>query len=281
MGAAVADGARDLRRVEALLDQLLAQLALGGEARDDAVALAQLLTAPAEQESSLKGDHGVAQRVAWTPRLALPEVKEVAHATGTTVNDVLLAALGGGLERYLRGRGDDAPADELHAMVPFNIRPASEPLPAELGNRFGLILIGLPLRASHALERLAEVHRRMGRIKASRQPAMSFAILGAMGRAPVAVEQRILDLFTAKTTAVVTNVPGPREELYLAGRAIREIFFWVPQSASVGMSVSIFSYRDTVTVGFMTHASLVPDPGALAGELVAELAELREAARAL
>lgn len=253
--------------------------ALGREARDDAIALAEILAAPSENPSALKGDHGVAQRVAWTPPLPLADVKEVAHATGTTVNDVLMAALGGGLARYLGDREEQV--DELHAMVPFNIRPADRPLPADLGNRFGLILIGLPLRAAGALERLAEVHRRMVHIKSSRQPAMSYAILGAMGRTPQALERRIVDLFSAKSTAVVTNVPGPREAVHLAGVPVREVLVWAPCASSVGMSVSIFSYRDTVTVGYMTHASLVPDPGALASHLVDELAELRRAARAL
>jgi len=116
-------------------------------------------------------------------------------------------------------------------------------------------------------------------IKASRQPAVSFAVLGAMGRAPVQVEERLIDLFSAKSTSVVTNVPGPREPVRLAGVPVREVLVWAPCAGSVGMSVSIFSYRDTVTVGFMTHTSLVPDPEALADALVAELAALGESAR--
>jgi diacylglycerol O-acyltransferase / wax synthase len=251
-------------------------LDVGREARDDAAALIELLTVPAEHETLLKGDHGVAQRVAWTPPMSLPEVKDIAHATRTTVNDVLLAALSGGLARYLAVRGEFG--EDLHIMVPFNIRPADEPLPADLGNRFGLILLALPIRSRSPRVRLADVHRRMLAIKRSRQPAMSYAILDAMGRTPAAVEARMIDLFSAKSTAVVTNVPGPREPVQLAGVPVREVLVWAPCAGSVGMSVSIFSYRDMVTIGFMTHASLVPEPDALVDEVVAELDELGDLA---
>ena len=247
-------------------------LELGRGARADASALVELITAPNENATVLKGSPGMAQRVAWTPPLPLDPIKDVAHATGTTVNDVLMSALSGGIARYLDAH-DDA-VDELHVMVPFNIRPADEPLPAELGNRFGLIILGLPLQPSSPRARLAEVHLRMQEIKQSRQPEMSYAILGAMGRLPVQVESRLIDVFAAKSTAVVTNVPGPREPVLLAGVPVREVLVWAPCAGSVGMSVSIFSYRGTVTVGFMTHASLVPDPRELADAIIVELAEL-------
>lgn len=253
-------------------------LDLGREVRDDASALVDMLVARSDAQTVLKGDHGIAQRVAWTTALSLPDVKDVAHATNTTVNDVLLAGLSGGFARYLAAHGELV--DELHAMVPFNIRPPDEPLPAELGNRFGLILLGLPLRESSPRERLQEVHRRMDAIKSSRQPAVSFAVLGAMGRAPAQVEGRLIDFMTAKCTSVVTNVPGPREQVFLAGVRVRDVLVWAPCAGSVGMSVSIFSYSDTITVGFMTHASLVPDPDTLADDLVAELGTLRESVQA-
>ena len=253
-------------------------LELGRGAFDDAAALAALLTQPPEHPSLLKGEHGPAQRVGWTPPLPLAEVKETAHATATTVNDVLMAALSGALDRYLRERGE--PVEELHVMVPFNVRPADEPLPAELGNKFGLINLALPLGAPSPEARLADVARRMADIKRSRQPAMSYALIAALGLAPVQLEDLAIDLFTGEATAVVTNVPGPREPVHLAGVPVRDVLVWAPCAGSIGMSVSIFSLCGAVTVGFMTHASLVPDPAVLAGHLTAELHALRAGAYA-
>jgi hypothetical protein len=85
----------------------------------------------------------------------------------------------------------------------------------------------------------------------------------------------VVGIFAAKTTAVMTNVPGPREELALAGKPIREIFFWVPQSGRVGLGISIFSYAGHVRLGLASDTGLVPDPELIIQGFHAELAELR------
>jgi diacylglycerol O-acyltransferase len=102
-------------------------------------------------------------------------------------------------------------------------------------------------------------------------------VLGAMGRTPAAVEAGVIDVFSARSTAVVTNVPGPREPLSLAGVPVRSVLVWAPCAGSIGMSVSIFSYRGEITVGFMTHAALVDDPGTLARAVEYELTALAAA----
>jgi hypothetical protein len=165
--------------------------------------------------------------------------------------------------------------NSVHAVVPFDVRPADEPLPEGLGNRFGLVFAELPLGVDDPLERLARVHEEMDAIKRSRQPAVSYAVLRAMGFGPARFEARLIDLFTAKGTAVVTDVPGPRQTVRLGGVAIRDAFVWAPCAGSVGASVSIFSYRDTVRVGFLAHAGLAPAPRDAAQRLVEELGALR------
>jgi diacylglycerol O-acyltransferase len=67
-------------------------------------------------------------------------------------------------------------------------------------------------------------------------------------------------IFATKATAVMTNVPGPNQTLYLAGRPIQDIFFWVPQAGRVGLGISICSYAGGVRMGVGTDAGLVPDP---------------------
>jgi WS/DGAT/MGAT family acyltransferase len=248
---------------------------LGRELRDDTLAALQLLLSPIDPPSALKGGHGVAQRVAWTPALPLDEVKAIARATDTTVNDVLMSSLSGALARFLDDHGD-LPRD-LHAMVPFNVRPLDRPLPPELGNDFGLIMLGLALAARSPLDRLGEVSRRMRAIKDSRQPVVSYAILATIGHAPQRVEEWLIEFFSSKSTAVVTNVPGPRQPVMLAGVPISDIMAWAPCAGSISASVSIFSYCGAVTVGFMTHASHVPEPARLSDALLAEFHSLREA----
>lgn len=157
---------------------------------------------------------GIAKKVAWSAPIALEEVRATGHATGSTVNDVALTALAGALRRYLQDR--HGVVDELTAFVPFNLRPLDEPLPAELGNRFGLVFLRLPVGIGDRRCRLREVHARMQEIKESPRGAISYGFLDAMGRTPVQIEKRLIDLFSAKGSAVITNVPGPPRQVCLA-----------------------------------------------------------------
>ena len=118
----------------------------------------------------------------------------------------------------------------------------------------------------------------MDAIKDSHEGAFAYGILGLMGRTPVQLEARLIDFFTAKGSMVLTNVPGPRRRLSLAGTPLAGVLVWAPCSGSVGMSVSVFSYAGKVTVGFLTDAGLVPDPQALADAFRDELLALARAA---
>lgn len=244
----------------------------GAIARDGATAVRLLLT-PADAATAIKGDPGISRRVAWTAPIPLSTVKRIAHAHHATVNDVLLAAVTGALRHYLQENGGRVA--EIQAMVPFNLRPLDRPVPRKLGNRFGLVFLPLPVGTSGSYRRLLEVHHRMQEIKDGRDGAVSYGLLSLTGLTPEPLERRIIDLFTAKSTAVMTNVPGPPEPVYLAGTAVRTVLFWAPTSGHMGMSVSIFSYRGEITVGLMVDAALVPDPSQIADRLEAELETLR------
>jgi diacylglycerol O-acyltransferase / wax synthase len=238
----------------------------------DAQALAKLLFSPADADTALRGELGVRRRVAWTEQLDLAEVKATAHAQGATVNDVLLASVTGALRRHLRDSGEEP--REIRAFVPFNLRALDAPLPRELGNRFGLVFLALPVDVAGRRARLEELKRRMSAIKRSPEGPVSYAILQAVGLTPPQLESRIVDIFTAKASAVMTNVPGPREVVYLAGTPVRAVLVWAPTSGSVGMSVSIFSYRGEVTIGLLVDRGLVPDPQTIARHSEQELAAL-------
>lgn len=247
---------------------------LAGEVVRNAGTVVKLTFTPSDQASAIKGQPHVSRRVAWTAPLDLKLVKRIAHEHDATVNDVLLAAVSGALRHYLQRRG--GAVTEIQAIVPFNLRPLDEPVPRELGNRFGLVFLPLPVGVSGSYRRLLEVHRRMDEIKHSRDAPVSYGILGAMGFAPLPVEKRVVDLFTGKGTAVMTNVPGPRRTVYFAGAPVETVLVWAPTSGHIGMSVSIFSYRAAVTVGLMVDAALIPDPDTIVEQLEEELRALAE-----
>jgi diacylglycerol O-acyltransferase / wax synthase len=223
--------------------------------------LAALALMPDDSPTRLKGHATPGKRVAWGEPLPLDEVKAVGRLFGVSVNDVLLSAVAGAIGAYLRSKGDDPTGQEIRAMVPVNLRPLDQAW--KLGNRFGLAPLVLPIGIEHPLERLAAVHARMNELKGSYQPLLAFAVLALSGLMVKPVQQAITGLFARKATAVMTNVPGPREPLKFCGRTVEQVMFWVPQSGDIGMGVSILSYAGGVQFGLITDARMCPDPQAI------------------
>ncbi|MCB9005164.1 MAG: wax ester/triacylglycerol synthase family O-acyltransferase [Ardenticatenaceae bacterium] len=231
---------------------------LAQQGGDAAFAAGRLMLLPPDPKTMFKGKLGVSKKAVWSRPLPLQDVKAIKNHTGTTVNDVLVSALAGGLRHYLVQHNQPVEGLNFRAFVPVNIRPSNEI--DELGNKFGLVLLSLPIYLDDPLERLQEVQRRMDALKNTPEAVVAFGILGAMGLTPVDVQKVIVQLFGMKATAVMTNVPGPPIPLYLAGAKMKDIMFWVPQSGHVGLGTSILSYAGNVYLGIVTDKGLIPDP---------------------
>ncbi len=210
--------------------------------------------------------------VLWCDPVPLAQVKELAGSTGTTVNDVLAAALAGALHRY-QALHHGVPVD-LPTMIPVNLRPLDRPLPQRLGNRFALVILRLPSGHPGAATRLAETKRRMDRIKSSPEPVVTFALLHAIGLMGAPLGRLVVRFFAAKAIGVTTNVPGPPEHRYLAGTRIEALLGWVPGSGEQALGTCIFTYAGAVHVGFKTDAAVIPDPDRLLACFDAELQEM-------
>jgi WS/DGAT/MGAT family acyltransferase len=234
--------------------------------------LARLATMPADPESLFKGTLCTRKVCAWSKVMPLVDVKTFSKSQGATINDVLLAGVVGALRRYMIRRKFDVDGLNVRAVVPVNLRPESDII--KLGNRFGLVFLSLPIGIADRRERLRELKRRMDAIKKSSEPMVIYALLGAVGLTGPMIESVALKLFGSKATAVMTNVPGPREEIYLAGKAMRSMMFWVPQSAKLGLGVSILSYAGQVRLGVATDAGLVPDPESIIEAFQEEMAAM-------
>ncbi|MFU8830733.1 MAG: WS/DGAT/MGAT family O-acyltransferase [Wenzhouxiangella sp.] len=234
--------------------------------------LATALLLQDDPPSRFKGRIGVRKKVAWAEPLLLEEVKAVGKALGCTVNDVLIAVMTGALHRYLVDAGDDPSKLTMRATVPVNLRPLEHA--RDLGNHFGLVFLDLPIAESNPLARLYQVSEFMQQLKNSKQAVMSLGLLAALGMGPTALQKPALELFSRKATAVLTNVPGPQETLYLAGSPVKEMMVWVPQSGSIGMGISIISYEGKVFCGLITDHKLVPDPEVVMRNLLVEFDNL-------
>jgi WS/DGAT/MGAT family acyltransferase len=242
---------------------------IGLQVAHDVAALALM---PDDSPTRLKGHATPGKRVAWGEPLSLDQVKAVGKVFGVSVNDVLLAAVAGAIGAYLRSKGDDPTGQEIRAMVPVNLRPLDQAW--KLGNRFGLVPLVLPIGIAHPVQRLYEVHARMSELKGSYQPLLAFAVLALSGLMVKPVQRSITGLFAKKATAVMTNVPGPREPLRFCGRTVEQVMFWVPQSGDIGMGVSILSYAGGVQFGLITDARLCPDPEAIVERFAPEFEQL-------
>lgn len=245
---------------------------LAKEGGEIARELLHALSLSDDPPSLLRGRLGVSKRVAWAEPLDLEEVKAVGRACDCTVNDVLMATAAGALRSYMIERGDHVDGMTLRATVPVNLRPLEHA--RKLGNHFGLVFLDLPVGEGNPIRRLERVADCMRELKGSRQAIVAYGLLAALGMAPASMQGLALELFSRKATAVATNVPGPQQPLYLAGCMLREMMFWVPQTGSIGVGISILSYNGRVHFGLIADGRLIPDPDAVIRRFGAEFEKL-------
>ncbi len=229
---------------------------------DAAKLISKLTIMPSDPNTAFKGRLGVRKCIAWTDPIPLDAIKSIGKAIHTsTLNDVLIATVTGAMRRYLRKKNSPVNELDLRVTVPVNIRKSGAE--TELGNRFSMVFLPLPVYLEDPVLRLQEIKRRMDHLKGSPDAIIGFGVLSALGMLPPVLAKKAAHLFANKASGVLTNVPGPRQPLYFSGRKIRNMMFWVPRSGNIGLGISILSYDGKVTVGIASDEGLMPDPHAL------------------
>ncbi len=227
-----------------------------------------------DSDTVFKGDLKVAQKATWSGPLDLTTVKRIAHTIDAKVNDVLLAAVAGALRYYLQEHDEPTDGVMVRSLIPVNLRPLEEAF--ELGNRFGLVYLDLPVGLDDRLERVITVKEQMDEMKGSSEAGAAFGVLEALGHFPAEVEAQAVRFFGSKASAVMTNVPGPQEQLHMKGCRVQNVMPWVPRAGRIGMGVSIFSYNGEVRIGIACDANLVPDPDTIIDGFETEFDRLAE-----
>ncbi|MDQ4096105.1 MAG: wax ester/triacylglycerol synthase family O-acyltransferase, partial [Actinomycetota bacterium] len=167
----------------------------------------------------------------------LDEIKRIKNALGGTVNDVVLAAVSGGLRRLLKGRGELVDTMELRAMVPVSVRADQDR--GALGNQVSSVWAALPVYESDPVERLRIVHDEMKDLKDSGQ-AVGAQVLTTLGEwAPPTIVAQASRLVARQRAfnLVVTNVPGPQIPLYTLGREMKEVYPVLPLADNTTIGV--------------------------------------------
>lgn len=252
---------------------------LGVISAASAAILTKLLILPADRKTVFKGELGAIKRVVWSRPLDLARIKAIGRAFDATINDVLVSAVAGALREYMLACGDDPSAGDINAMVPVNLRPLD--LATDLGNRFALVYLPMPISLPDPVARLKTTKHHMDVLKQSPEPFLVYQILGLIGNLPLDIAKQATMWFSSKASAVLTNVPGPRQQIYFAGLPLRQLMFWVPQSGEISMGISIISYNGEVTLGLMVDEKLVKEPQVIMDRFAQQFEFLAERAGAI
>ncbi len=247
----------------------------------------------------LKGDTGFSRNLSFGPRtefnrvidsgrsfatasLPLADVQRLAAAHGATLNDVVLALVGGALREYLKPRGG-IPAKSLVAAMPVSLREAGNTEATTLAT---MTLASLATDVADPLERLQavqastraakEVTRQLRGVMPTDFPSLGLpwllsAAAGLYGRTSLA------DRLPPIANVVVSNVPGPATPLYLAGA--RLLTYW-PVSIvehGLGLNITLQSYAGSLDFGIIAARVGIPDARPLARGLLQAFDQLRNA----
>jgi len=214
-------------------------------------------------------------------RAALADLREIRSSLGGTVNDVVLAVTASGLRAVLESRDETLPAEGLRAMVPINVRLASERL--ALGNRVSSLFVELPVMHADPVRRYRETVARSQELKSDGlQAAGTVAVIELAGLAPPVIHATIAQALYATRlfNVTITNVPGPQQTLYAFGAPLREIHPLVPLAAEHAVGVAVFSYDGELFFGVVADRDAMPDLDVLLSALDGAVQELLAVARA-
>ena len=230
-------------------------------------ALSHLLCAA--PPSVLNGQLSPLRRLAFTQR-PLGDLRIVKRVYGTTVNDVMLAAVAGGMRAYMIRRGEEPIA--LKAMVPVSVRSAGD----VLGNHISFVFVELPCDESEPLGRLYQLHTDMSRRKRDGEPEGADLVLKAAARTPVAVQQTLSRLISSPRTfnLVVSNIPGPTAPTYMLGCPLQAAYPVVPLADQHAVSVGMTTVHDQACFGVYADREALPDVDILARDIDEAITEL-------
>ncbi len=197
------------------------------------------------------------------------DLRAVKQAFGTTVNDVMLAAVAGGIRSYLIRRGEDPLA--LKAMVPVSVRCADE----VLGNRISFVFVEVPCDQRDPVVRLYRVHTSMSRRKRDGEPHAADMTLRAAASTPL-VGGLVSKLVASPRTfnLTVSNIPGPAGDCYLLGSRLAAVYPVVPLSEQHTLSIGMVTVGEKACFGVYADRATLPDVDLLAGDIDYALEEL-------
>jgi WS/DGAT/MGAT family acyltransferase len=210
-------------------------------------------------------------------QLSLDRVKAVKNELGITVNDVVVALCASALREWLLER-DELPKDPLVAMVPVSVRTDEEK--AAFGNRISAMIVPIPTHVKDPKRRLMRTHELLRSAKEHHAALPASLLTDATSFIPPAVAARaarmtveVLSRTRPPLNVVISNVPGPRDPLYLAGAQLQANYPVSVVVDGVGLNMTVMSYRDHMDFGIVADREQVDDVWPLMDSAAAALDE--------
>jgi WS/DGAT/MGAT family acyltransferase len=225
--------------------------------------------------SIYKGEMSFRKIPSWTHKpLDLLTVKAISKSHGVTINDVLLSMMTGALRYHQINKGI-TPQDALRVVCPVNLRKPGDPI--EVENKIGFISLELPIHLENPHDRMTYIREKTELLKKSWEPMLLYNLLHVLAdMLPKRVEKLFTDYMGTMVGAVITNVPGPKKPIYLAGKEVNDMVFWVPQTSTLGIGVSLLSYNNKAYLGVVTDPNIVSDPDIIIEGFYKEFEGLKE-----
>ncbi len=218
-----------------------------------------------------------------TCTLSVAEIKEVQRANEVTMNDVVLAIVGGALRRWLVDRGELPPRPLVAGVPVATDQPGAGPRLG--GNRVSNLFTTLATDVEDPHERLLTIAEVTGESKLVQRTLGPDMLIDWVQFAPPAPLSAAMWLYSRSGAAshhpppfnlVVSNVRGPGEEVGISGSTLRDLFSVGPILEGIGLNVTAWSYVDRMNFSFLSCPDLMPDLAPLVAELPRALDELRK-----
>ncbi len=234
----------------------------------------EFLFAPRPGKTILHGPVSGEKKVDWIEPVDLQPIKDIGRATGTTINDVLLAVLTNALRKYLVEK-DALTVEDLFTAVPISLRRPDADLPRTLGNRFGLIPVLLPVSIEDAVEQLQEISRRLDDLKESQMPVVSFGLISVSSLMTPDVERLLHKVTQEHSIGVTTNVPGPRHPIYVAGGEVLGSWGMGGLSGNMNLSFGIYTLNGKLNFSVHSDTGITEDPERILDFFLESIEELQ------
>jgi WS/DGAT/MGAT family acyltransferase len=202
----------------------------------------------------------------------LEDFRRIKRHFRTSVNDVVLAASSGGMRRFVSRYGEEP--RPLKTMVPVNLR--GDTGRGEFGNRISFLFVELPCDEPDPVRRLLDIRMQMSDRKESGGPQGGDSVLKLVSHAPHQLQHVVSRMVSSPRTfnLVVSNIPGPREPLYMRGCELQEVYPIVPLADKHALSIGITTIKDGAFFGIYADRELLPDAELLARDIDASVDEL-------